>query len=78
VAKKVTQWEYVWVIPDDDNVIEVLNQLGQQGWEVVRAPDFHESEGAYFLKRTQEARAAFTPLPVSDETSLGLGSFFGR
>jgi hypothetical protein len=76
VAKRITQWEYLWVIPEDDEVIEVLDELGSRGWEVVRAPDFHKSEGAYFLKRTLEARSTFDPPTVSNE--LGLGAFFGR
>ena len=41
---EATQWEYLalsvgsfWSLPKDDDLESVLNELGQDGWEVVSA-----------------------------------------
>ena len=79
----VTKWEYLWAIPEGPDVIGYLDGLGKSGWEVVRAPDFHEAEGAYFLKRQlapprPKKAKPDAPAAAPAAPTLGLGSFFSR
>jgi 5-formyltetrahydrofolate cyclo-ligase len=47
---ETTQWEYLsrsvgsfWNMPKDEDLEAVLNELGEQGWEVVNAFAQHSS-----------------------------------